>query len=103
MTDWHKLHLSVVEHGEVIYESSARQEWHRRFYLYRQIDDTGISGRGVVAHGVEFPDGVVVLRWVGDKPSTVVWANLGDAMKVHGHGGHTVAVYLDDDAAERAA
>lgn len=76
-------------------------EWHRRFYLYRQIDDTGVSGPGVVAHGVEFCDGTVVIRWRGTRPSTVVWASMADALKVHGHGGHTVAVFLDDDATAR--
>lgn len=96
--------MSAVRHYFEGYRAGLNEiEWHRRFYLYRQVDDTGVSGRGVVAHGVEFSDGAVVIRWLGDKPSTVVWHCLADAMKVHGHGGHTVAVYLDDDAAERAA
>lgn len=101
MTDWENARLVVEEHGRVVHDSG--NPWHRRFYLYRQIDDTGISGRGIVAHGIEFLDGSVVIRWLGDKPSTVFWHSIADAMKVHGHGGHTVAVYLDDDAAERAA
>jgi len=83
---------------------TPKRPLHRRFYLYRQIDDSKISGTGVVALGVQFPDGVVVLRWLSGNPSTVVWPSLEDAMAIHGHGGHTTAIFLDDDdAAERTA
>lgn len=34
----------------------------RRFTLVRHDDVTGVSGTGVVADGVRFPDGVVALR-----------------------------------------
>lgn len=66
-----------------------------RFNLERHRDVTGVSGTGVVAHGVVFPDGTTVLRWLGDHQSTVVWPSLDDAMAVHGHDGATQAVYLD--------
>jgi len=61
----------------------------RTFELVRGVDVSGVSGTGAVAEGVEFSDGVVVLRWRGDNPSTVVWANLSAALKVHGHDGST--------------
>lgn len=67
----------------------------RRFNLHRDHDVSGISGTGVVARGVEFPDGVVCLRWSGERPSTVVWNSLSDAMYVHGHGGKTRVVWID--------
>lgn len=68
---------------------------HRRFDLVRAVDHTGVSGVGVVAEGVIFTDGTVVLRWKGPYGSTVVWRDLDDAMRVHGHDGATQAVFLD--------
>lgn len=67
----------------------------RRLYLYQRTDVSGVSGTGIVAHGVEFNDGTVVLRWEGTHPSTAVWADLNTAMAVHGHGGATAVVWVD--------
>ena len=64
------------------------------FALYREQDVTGVSGEGTVAHGTQFADGTVVLRWLGKDPSTVVWASLEAAMRVHGHDGRTRVVWL---------
>jgi hypothetical protein len=61
----------------------------RTFHLVRERDDTGVSGVGIVAEGVEFSDGVVALRWRGQHASTVVWFGLEDALAIHGHNGHT--------------
>lgn len=65
----------------------------------REDDVSGVSGTGRVATGVQFPDGVTVLRWCVGKDSTVVWADLATAIEVHGHGGAT-KFYWDDDNAE---
>lgn len=46
------------------------------FALYRRSDVTGVSGEGTVAYGVQFADGTVVIRWLGDYASTVVWDDL---------------------------
>lgn len=72
----------------------------RRFKLIREEDVTGVSGTGMVAEGVEFSDGTVVMRWASEHRSTVVWADLSDAMTVHGHNGATYVEWLDhyDDA-----
>lgn len=80
---------------------------HRRFILNRIEDKSGISGVGVVAEGVEFSDGVAVLRWlvpVGQpghgNPTSVVWHDNG--MKsveiIHGHNGSTEIIWLDEEA-----
>lgn len=71
----------------------------RRFTLVRHDDVTGVSGMGVVADGVRFPDGVVALRWRGGWPTSVVFHDRGmDAVvAVHGHGGSTEVVWLDSD------
>lgn len=70
----------------------------RRFELHRHEDVTGVSGTGVVAEGVVFRDGVAVLRWLGEWPTSVVWHERGvDSIEhVHGHSGATDIVWLDD-------
>lgn len=68
----------------------------RRFHLYRHTDVSQVSGVGVVAWGVQFPDGAAAIRWHGDTPSTVAWNSVDDALKVHGHSGATELRWLDD-------
>ncbi|MCX5197197.1 hypothetical protein OOK31_25420 [Streptomyces sp. NBC_00249] len=67
----------------------------RRFCLLRHTDIAGVSGTGIVADGVLWPDGTASLRWKGEKPSTVHWDRIADAEAVHGHGGATEIVWLD--------
>lgn len=63
----------------------------RPFILRRDEDETGISGTGVVAEGIEFTGGVVALRWLGEWPTSVVFHERGidSVLHVHGHGGKT--------------
>lgn len=70
-------------------------EYPRAFNLVRDVDETGISGTGVVAGGVLFPDGVVALRWYSEWPTSVVFHDRGiEAVEaVHGHGGKTRIVW----------
>ena len=83
----------------------------KRFVLYRDEDATGVSGTGVVATGIVWPDGHAALRWKADDreaaSSTSVWTSVADLMRVHGHGGLSKLFYLDGDgdppdAVERA-
>lgn len=78
---------------------------HKRFVLQRDEDETGISGTGVVAEGVEFSDGVVALRWLvpasapgAGNPTSVVFHDNGisSVEKIHGHNGKTKIVWEDD-------
>ncbi|MBM0235942.1 hypothetical protein JNW88_00370 [Micromonospora sp. ATA32] len=71
----------------------------RRFELHRDHDVSGVSGTGVVADGVRWPDGSVSIRWRGERPSIVFWHSLADAEQVHGHGGATRFMWLDDGPA----
>ncbi|MCX5070923.1 hypothetical protein OOJ91_34305 [Micromonospora lupini] len=66
----------------------------RLFALDRHTDVTGVSGAGVVAYGVETTDGTVIMRWLGDRPSTVIWESIQHALAVHGHDGATTVVTL---------
>jgi hypothetical protein len=69
----------------------------RAFELHRHEDITGVSGTGIVAWGVEFPDGVVALRWRSAWPTSVVFHDRGmDAVRaVHGHDGRTEVVFME--------
>lgn len=72
----------------------------RRFELHRDTDITGVSGTGLVADGVVFPDGTAVLRWrVGQWPTSAVFHDRGMASveAVHGHSGATRIVFLDEE------
>lgn len=68
----------------------------RRFRLQRTVDATGVSGTGTVADGVLWPDGSAALRWRTQHASTAVYASLADVEHIHGHGGATQVVWLDD-------
>lgn len=71
----------------------------RRFILYRVHDVTGVSGTGMVAEGVEFNDGSVVLRWISDNPTSVVFHDNGieSVKKIHGHEGNTEVRFIDEE------
>lgn len=80
--------------------TDQQQLWNppRRFQLHRDTDVTGVSGSGLVADGVLWPDGTVSIRWRGERPSIVHWQNgMDDVDAIHGHGGHTRIVWLDGD------
>jgi hypothetical protein len=69
----------------------------RNFILQRDVDVSGVSGVGTVADGCVFPDGTTVIRWrTTPHASTVVWASVEHAIQVHGHGGATRFVWLDE-------
>ena len=67
----------------------------RLFQLIRAVDVTGISGTGLVAWGVQFPDGKVVTRWNGSIAQTCVWDSIEEVEAIHGHGGATQVVWAD--------
>jgi hypothetical protein len=63
------------------------------FYLYRIEDETGISGTGIVADGVEFSCGKCVLSWVTEFKSIAVYDSIDELIKIHGHNGKTEIRY----------
>ncbi|MFW6090600.1 MAG: hypothetical protein ACODAF_01915 [Actinomycetota bacterium] len=67
----------------------------RRFALVRHVDYTGVSGVGVVAHGVAFADGHIALRWCSEHPATSIWGSIDDLLAVHGHGQATSVEWID--------
>ncbi|GIH95429.1 hypothetical protein Psi01_60590 [Planobispora siamensis] len=69
----------------------------RRFVLIRKVDVTGVSGSGVVVHGVRFPDGVCAYRWNSPWKTTCIADSIADIEKIHGHDGATVVHWLDGE------
>jgi hypothetical protein len=71
----------------------------RGFELHRTHDVSGVSGVGVVAVGADLGDGTVVIRWLSETPSTVIWSSdehtsaMEKVERIHGHGGHTRIVW----------
>jgi len=78
----------------------------RLFVLHRVDDLHGVSGEGIVAYGVEWPDGKCATRFVSNDRVRVtpvsLWDRLSDVQRVHGHGGRTRVVYLNQTPTGKA-
>lgn len=76
----------------------------RRFRVYRPNPPEAYREGGfanapdeVQFEGVEFSDGTVAVRWLTERRSTSLWANLEDLMAVHGHPEYgTLVDWLDE-------
>lgn len=77
------------------------------FQLYRHEDESGVSGDGVVAYGIRFPEpnSSVVLGWVTTQglTSTAVYDDLDTVERIHGHGGKTELIVMDSIDCWRAS
>ena len=69
----------------------------KRFYLERTLDPVGISGTGVIAEGVVFSTGKVVLQWLTEYQSIGIYDSISDVLSIHGHNGTTSVVVIDVD------
>ena len=61
----------------------------RRFLLVLSEDESGVSGMGVVAEGVQFQSGRVVMEWRVAPYSIGIYGSVEEVIGVHGHGGKT--------------
>lgn len=68
----------------------------RRFNLQRNEDESGISGTGVVAEGVEFSNGRCVISWKTKHSSIAIYDSIFQLDAIHSHGGKTIVVWLDN-------
>lgn len=72
--------------------------------LLRHEDESGVSGTGIVADIVEYPDGWCVAHWRSNTPSTNIYPNEKALSAVHSHGGKTEVVWIAEiDAPKDAA
>lgn len=72
----------------------------RRFVLHRDVDPSGVSGTGVVAEGIEFSSGVVVISFMStiiNVRTAIPYSDLADMYLVHGHKGKTRIVWVDSE------
>ena len=70
----------------------------KRFELHRDTDEGGVSGTGVVAEGVQFKKGKVVISWLTEVSSCAFYDSIADVEKIHGHAGKTRIVWCDPPA-----
>lgn len=68
----------------------------RTFEMHRDIDESGVSGTGVVAEGCMFADGRIAVRWKTATASTTLFDSIDHVLKVHGHQGKTRIVWDDE-------
>lgn len=66
-----------------------------RFLMRRDVDVTGVSGTGLVAEGVMFSTGRVIIGWVTGVKSVGVYDDLMDLYNTSGHNGATWPDWLD--------
>lgn len=77
------------------------QQSPRLFLLVRDDDETGVSGEGVVAKGVEFTSGLCLMQWiVPPAQSIVVHQSMEKLVLVHGHNGKTRVEYVQNSTVE---
>lgn len=69
----------------------------RRFYLEREEDESGVSGVGRIAEGIEFDSGKCILSWLTPTSSVGVYDNIKAVKAIHGHGGKTKIKWIDED------
>ncbi len=67
------------------------------FVLVRDTDISGVSGVGVVANGILWPDGQAAIHWTGSTwPTTTPHpGGMESVIAVHGHGGATRVVWKE--------
>lgn len=70
----------------------------RRFYLQRNSDASGVSGCGKVAEGCQFDTKWCALVWLTDKSSMCYYPDVETLEGIHGHGGMTRVVWVDDES-----
>jgi hypothetical protein len=65
--------------------------------LVRDQDVSGVSGTGVVAEGVEFANGLVVMAWLSDYPTVTLYQTIAHTLAIHGHQGKSRIEWLDKE------
>lgn len=70
----------------------------RSFTVDRGYDESGVSGTGTVIEGVEFENGRIVLHWLGEPGSIVLWDCFEDfwAINVASHPSNRTRVVFSD-------
>lgn len=67
----------------------------RKFHLWRDRDETGVSGTGKIAEGCVFSNGWVSLVFLTQVSSLAFYSCIEDVEFIHGHKGSTRVVFED--------
>ena len=67
----------------------------KRFDLFRVEDESGVSGTGVVAEGVQFQTGKCALGWLTKVSSIAIYDSIEELTQIHGHEGKTIVRWID--------
>lgn len=73
----------------------------KTFHLNRKVDESGVSGTGIVAEGVQFSDGTCVMHWLTHTASIAIYSDIDKLVAVHGHDGNTVVEWADNCPKEK--
>jgi hypothetical protein len=63
--------------------------------MNRSKDETGISGTGIVAEGLQFSSKKCVISWLSDTPSIEIYDSIEEVKRIHGHQGETQIKWID--------
>ena len=80
---------------------SMRMPKPKRFWLLRVNDVSGVSGTGVVAHGVIFENGQCAMSWLTQYSSIAIYSGIGTLKKIHEHNGATKLIFEGDKNYEK--
>jgi hypothetical protein len=80
-------------------EQPNTPDFGKPFALVRDTDVSGVSGTGIVANGILWPDGQAVIHWTGSAyPTTTPHpGGMESVLAVHGHGGATRVIWKQID------
>jgi hypothetical protein len=67
----------------------------KKFCLFREVDETGVSGTGRVAEGIIFSNGWCAMTWLTENTSVAFYPDIKTLESIHGHHGHTKIIYED--------
>lgn len=67
----------------------------KQFYLNRKEDVSGVSGTGIIAQGVIFPSGKVVMEWATSYGSIAIYENINEIQVLHANKGKTELIYIN--------
>lgn len=73
----------------------------RLFELHRVEDESGVSGTGVVAQGVEFDNHWCALTWLTTHTSVAFYPSIAEVEAIHGHSGKTILRFLLEPGAAK--
>ena len=69
----------------------------RQFVLYRHEDESGVSGTGIVAEGVEFSNGKCAMSWCRRVSSVAMYDSIRELELIHGHSGKSEVIWVGQE------